>query len=128
MKLNGITKSGVLAKGKPATMQKIGYEDAFFGRPINPAIAILSEIDQKNYHNGRLMFLNVRAADLQPVVWPKTAKGIPTKIDHLAGEARKIVGSATNLQRMPVDPDLKFNNKFFDRRGFPNPIPTYCEK
>lgn len=123
-------KSGVLRyhRGKPTPWQKLGYSDALLGRL--PREIVAKGADQRNYQYGRLMVHELRNHGIMPPAWPKSTQGFP---DALVRAMSRI--SETGLMRvsklvpdpLPPDDSLTFTKPHLNRRGFPNPIPTYCD-
>jgi hypothetical protein len=126
--MNGNTRPRGLKRGKPAPMQKWGYNDAARGLPPSPLVEAMGEVPQKNYQNGRLLFTYIKAAGFAAPAWTDKHVGIPDKVKALAraatlGEPNQIILVSRVLDD---DPDLTFSRPHLDRRGFPLPIPTYA--
>ena len=126
---NGTTRGRNLKRGEKCPMQKLGYEDYRLGRGISPLVARLGEIDQKNYHNGRLICAYIQGAGIVPPRWSPTAKGFPDGIRDLA--RRTSMGADQHRcvligRIQPDDPDLAFTRPHLDRRGFPLPVLEYA--
>ncbi len=106
------------------------YRRAVAGLPMPRAYETASRAEQLNCEVVRYWVTLQRANGLQPAPWSPSAKGIPDKL-------RKVIGTVPTIaneeslgalrQRLP-DESLAFTRPHLNRRGFPNPIPTYCVK
>lgn len=71
---NGQPRRG-LADHPAVIAAQIGYSEARAGKPFNPD-RFSDQIGQANHEIGRLWFLNMRAARLEPPPWP-TGRNLP---------------------------------------------------